>query len=86
MPRIVASHAVEDKHRWASFHSERVEVFAPYGTHVVDYMTPDSNQVAVTVNIHDMEGLMGSLQGPEMKAAMDRHGVIQPVTFFVETS
>jgi hypothetical protein len=86
MPKIVATHAVEDKDHWASFHSERVEVFAPYGTDLVDHMTPDSNQVAVTVNIHDMEGLMGSLKGPEMQEAMNRHGVIQPVTFFVENS
>ena len=84
MPKIVATHAVEDKDRWASFHSERVEVFAPYGTDVVDHVTADGNQVAVTVNIHDMEGFMGSLKSPEMKEAMDRHGVIQPVNFFVE--
>jgi hypothetical protein len=84
MPRIVATHAVEDKDRWAGFHSERVEVFSPYGKDVVDHMTPGGDQVAVTVDIHDMDGLMASLQTPAMKEAMDRHGVIQPVTFFVE--
>ena len=86
MPKIVATHAVEDKDRWASFHSERVEVFSPYGSDVVDHLSSDSNHVAVTVNIHDMDGLMGALQSAEMQSAMNRHGVIQPVTFFVEGS
>lgn len=84
MPKIVATHAVEDKDRWASFHSERVAVFSPFGTDVVDHINPDGTQVAVTVNIHDMDGLMGALRTPEMKEIMDRHGVVQPVTFFVE--
>ena len=85
MPKIVATHAVEDKDRWASFHSERVEIFSPYGTDVVDHISPDSNHVAVTVNIHDMDGLTAAIQSPEMQEGMNRHGVIQPVTFLLET-
>ncbi len=59
-------------------------MFAPYGTDGVDHLMPGGDQVAVTANIHDMDGMFASLQTTEMREAMDRHGVIQPVTFFVE--
>ena len=87
MPRIVATHEVEDVKHWASKGDERVEVFAPFGTEVVSYVAADgSNQVAVSANIHDMEGMMAFMQTPEAAAAMESHGVIQPVVFHLEAA
>ena len=85
MPRVVATHAVNDVKHWASKHGERVEFFAPFATDVVSYVATDgSNQVAVSANIHDMEGMMAFQQSPEGAEAMDAHGVIQPVIIHIE--
>lgn len=87
MPRIVATHEVKDVKHWASKGDERVEVIGPFGTELVSYVAADgSNKVAVSVNIHDMEGLMAFMQTPEAAAAMESHGVIPPVVFHLETA
>ena len=87
MPRIVVTHTVKDVRHWASKGDERVEVLAPFGTDVVSYVAMDgSNQVAVSANIHNMEGLMAWMQIPEAAAAMESHGVIQPVVFHLEAA
>jgi hypothetical protein len=85
MPRGVATHAVKDAKHWASKSDERVEAFAPFATDVVSYVAADgSNQVAISANIHDMEGMMAFMQSSEGAAAMEAHGVIQPVIIHIE--
>ena len=85
MPRTVVTHPVKDVKHWASKGDERVEVFAPFATEVVSYVAADgSNQVAVSANIHDMEGMMAFMQTPEAAAAMEAHGVLQPLVFHFE--
>jgi hypothetical protein len=85
MPRIVATHAVKDVKHWASKGDERVEAFAPFATDVVSYVAADgSDQVAVSANMHDMEGMMAFMQSPEGAEAMEAHGVIQPVIIHIE--
>jgi hypothetical protein len=85
MPRVVVTHAVNDAKHWASKGDERVEVFAPFATEVVSYVAADgSNQVAVSANMHDMEGMMAYVQTPEAAAAMEAHGVLQPLIFHFE--
>ncbi len=87
MPRVVVTHAVKDVKHWASKGDERVEVFAPFATEVVSYVAADgSNQVAVSSNIHDMEGMMAFMQTPEAAAAMEAHGVLQPLVFHFEAA
>lgn len=87
MPRIVITHEVKDVKHWASKGDVRVEVFAPFGTEVVSYVAADgSNKVAVSANLHDMEGMMAWMQTPEAAAAMGSHGVIQPVIFHIEAA
>jgi hypothetical protein len=87
MPKIVGTHAVEDVKHWASKGDERVEVIGPFATEIVSYVAADgSNKVAVSANVHDMEGLMAFMQTPEAAAAMESHGVIQPVVFHVEAA
>jgi hypothetical protein len=87
MPRIVATHEVKDVKHWASKGDERVEIIGQFGTDVVSYVSADgSNKVAVSANIHDMEGLMAFMQTPEAAAAMESHGVMQPVVFHLEAA
>ena len=87
MPRIVATHTVNDVKHWASKGDERVEIIGPFATEIVSYVAADgSNQVAVSANIHDMAGMMAMMQTPEAAAAMESHGVIPPVVFHNEAS
>ena len=87
MPRIVATHEVRDVKHWASKGDERVEIIGPFATEIVSYVAADgSNKVAVSANVHNMEGLMAFMQTPEAAAAMESHGVIQPVVFHLEAA
>jgi hypothetical protein len=87
MPRIVVTHSVKDVKLWASKGDERAEIFAPFATEVVNYVAADgSNKVAVSANVHDMEGMMAFMQTPEAAASMDAHSVLQPLVFHMESS
>ena len=87
MPRIVATHEVKDVKHWASKGDERVEIIGPFATEIVSYVAADgSNKVAVSANVHNMEGLMAMMQTAEAAAAMEAHGVIQPVVFHAEAA
>jgi hypothetical protein len=87
MPRIVATHEVKDVKHWASKGDERVKIIGPFATEIVSYVAADgSNQVAVSANVHNVEGLMAFMQTPEAAAAMESHGVIPPVVFHVEAA
>ena len=88
MTRIVAVHAVEDIPRWLEGKAERAAAIeAGSGSNVADHVAADgSNNVAVTADVADMDEL-GAMLGsppPEVKALMEKHGVVQPITVYVE--
>lgn len=87
MPRVVFTHPVKDLDHWLSKHSERVQAFAAWGSNVVDGVSMDgSNNVSVTVDVHDLEAMQSALASPEIEAAKEAHGVLEPVVAFVERS
>jgi hypothetical protein len=87
MPRTIITHSVKDVKHWASKGDERVKDFAPFATEVVSYVAVDgSNQVAVALNIHDMEAGMAYAQSPEAAAKMEAHGVLPPLVWHFEGS
>lgn len=87
MPKIVGTHTVEDVKHWASKGHERVEILGQFATEIVSYVAADgSNKVAMSANIHDMEGLIAMSQTPEAAAARESHGVLPPVVFHNEAS
>jgi hypothetical protein len=54
---------------------------------VTDYVAADgSNNVAVTADIHDMAALQAAMvsPSPEDTAVQEGHGVIQPITAYIE--
>jgi hypothetical protein len=88
VPRIVAVHAVEDIPRWLEGKAERAAAIeSGSGSNVVDHVAADgSNQVAVTADVANMDEL-GAMLGsppPEIAALMAKHGVVQPITVYVE--
>lgn len=85
MPRVVFTHTVTDPAHWASKHAERVAAFASWGSNVTDYLSPDGGTtVAVGVDVHDMEAMQVALASPEIAAAKQAHGVVDPVTLLIE--
>jgi hypothetical protein len=88
MPKIVAAHAVADVDKWLQFKSDRADAIAMLGgRNVVDHVAQDgSNTVAVGMEVDDVAGVMAALASPppEMAAIMEQHGVIPPLTVYVE--
>lgn len=87
MPRMVITHAVVDVDRWLEGKAERAAAIGAAGTNVTDYVAADgSNNIAVTVDIHDMDGAQALIASPppEVAAQMEAHGVIPPLTAYVE--
>jgi hypothetical protein len=87
MSKIVIVHNVVDLDRWLSYKQERVDVLAQFGSSVTDHVAADgSKTVAVTVDGVDVAAMQAALASPppELAAGMERHGVIPPLTVFVE--
>ena len=87
MPKMVLTHSVVDVERWLAGKSERAATIGPYATDVTDHVAADgTNQIAITADIHDVQGLETMLASPpaETLAAMERHGVIPPITVYIE--
>ncbi len=87
MPRMVITHAVVDVDRWLEGKAERAAVIGAAGTNVTDYVAADgSNNIAVTADIHDLDAAQAIMASPspEVAAQMEAHGVIPPLTAYIE--
>ena len=88
MPRVVITHAVEDIDRWLRGKAERAAVIeSGTGSNVTDYVAHDgSNNIAITADVSDLPALQGVLASPppDVRAAMEAHGVVQPISAYVE--
>ena len=88
MPRVVITHAVEDIDRWLQGKAQRATAIeSGTGSNVTDYVAHDgSNNIAVTADVSDLATLQGMLASPppDVLAAMQAHGVIQPISAYVE--
>jgi hypothetical protein len=87
MPRIVITHAVKDVETWLKGKEERATLFGQFATNVTDHVAFDgSANVAISADLHDMAGAMAVMASPspEQAAAGERHGVINPITVYVE--
>lgn len=54
---------------------------------MTDYVAHDgSNNIAVTADVSDLAAMQGMLASPppDVLAAMEAHGVIQPISAYVE--
>jgi hypothetical protein len=77
MPRILGFHEVKDVQHWVSS-PKREEFFGPLGvTEIKTYVDPQgSKRVGLTMNVADLEAMMGVMQAPEAADAMEHDGVI----------
>ena len=84
MPKVVMTHAVVDTERWLKGYGDRA---AAIGSNVVDYLAEDgSNNIAISADVDDVAGLQALLASPPpgVQAQMDEHGVVPPVTVYIE--
>jgi hypothetical protein len=88
MPRVVITHAVEDIDRWLDGKTKRAAAIeSGSGSKVTDYVAQDgSNNIAVTADVSDPAALKSMLASPspEVLAAMEAHGVVQPIAAYFE--
>ncbi len=87
MPKIVITHAVVDVERWLKGKAERAATISKFATHVTDHVAMDgSNTIAITADVHDLAGAQAVMASPspETAAAMERHGVLPPLTVYIE--
>lgn len=89
MPKLVLTHAVRDVDHWLQGKAERrATIESGGGGNVQDYVAHDgSNNIAITVDVDDLSSLQAMLESPppEVVATMESHGVIQPITVYVES-
>jgi hypothetical protein len=86
VPRIVITHAVKDVDHWLGGRAERAAAL-PGATDATDLVAMDgSNHAAVAFDIDDLDALKAVLSSipPEMAAQAESHGVIMPMTVYVE--
>ena len=88
MPKMVLTHAVEDIERWLQGKAERAAAIeSGSGSNVTDYVAVDgSNNIAVAADVSDLAamGAMLASPSPEVVATMQEHGVIPPLTVYIE--
>jgi hypothetical protein len=84
---MVITHDVVDIERWLKGKEERASALGAVGSDVTDYVAEDgSNRIAVSASIHDMSALQAMLDAPppEVAALMEAHGVVPPLTVYLE--
>ena len=86
MPKVLVTHAVKDVGKWLEGKAERAALLGKYAKDVQDHVAADgSKMVAITADVHDMAGMQAMMAAPppEVAAAMERHGVVPPMTTYL---
>ena len=82
------THAVEELGHWLADHPDRAAAIeSGTGSNVIDYVAADgSNTIAITADVADVDALKGMLASPppDVLAKMQEHGVVQPITAYVQ--
>jgi hypothetical protein len=87
MPKIVVTAAVKDVDAWLKFKPEMVAQLSAVASDGSSYVTTDgSNRVASTWDVPDIDAFQAAqaAASPEMAAAMERYGMIPPVTIYIK--
>ena len=89
MPKVVITHAVEDIDRWLQGKQERAAAIkSGTGSNVTDYVAQDgSKNVAIAADVADVDAVKSMLTSPpaDVLDRMEAHGVVQPITLYIES-
>ena len=85
MPKLVATHEVEDVAHWLAS-SKREEVFSGVAKNLTTYVLPgNSNRVALSMDVADMDALDAMMKSEKGAEAMKHDGVRpETVMMYVE--
>jgi hypothetical protein len=77
MPTVIGHHDVKDTDHWLAS-PKREEVFGPLGvTNIRTFVNPQNRtQVAVLMDVADLDVVMAAMQNQTMADAMDHDGVL----------
>ena len=77
MPTIIGHHDVKDKDHWLAS-PKREEFFGPLGvTNIRTFVNPQNpTQVAVLMDVADMDALAAAMESPGAAEAMEHDGVL----------
>ena len=77
MPTVIGHHDVKDTDHWLAS-PKREEVFGPLGvTNIRTFVNPQNRtQVAVPMDVADMDAVMAAMETPALAEAMDYDGVL----------
>jgi hypothetical protein len=77
MPTVIGHHDVKDTKHWLAS-PKREEFFGPLGiTNIRTFVNPQNpTQVAVLMDVADMDVVVNAMQTPEAAAAMEHDGVL----------
>ena len=87
MPKIVVTAAVKDVQAWLEFKPQLIAQMSAVASDGTSYVAADgSNRVASTWDVADLDAFQAAqtAASPEMAAAMERYGMIPPVTVYIE--
>jgi hypothetical protein len=88
MAKVVITHNVADVDTWLKGKAERAQAVGQLGgSNVQDHVAADgSNAIAITCDIDDVEAALATIASPppEMSEVMQKHGVMPPLTAYVE--
>jgi hypothetical protein len=88
VPKVVITHAVVDIERWLNGKEDRAAAIGSAGgTNVTDHVALDGTaNIAVTADVEDAAPLKSMLASPppEVLAKMQEHGVIPPISAYIE--
>jgi hypothetical protein len=87
MPKIVVTATVTDVEAWLTFKPQLIAEMSAVASDGTSYVAMDgSNRVASTWDVPDLEAFQAAQRAasPEMAAAMERYGMIPPVTIYIE--
>ena len=77
MPTVIGHHDVKDTDHWLAS-PKREEVFGPLGvTNIRTFVNPENRtQVAVLMDVADLDAVMAAMQTPAAADAMEYDGVL----------
>lgn len=77
MPTVIGHHDVQDKDHWLAS-PRREEFFGPLGvTNIRTFVNPQNpTQVAVLMDVADMDALVAAMETPGAAEAMEHDGVL----------
>jgi hypothetical protein len=87
MPKIVVTAAVKDVQAWLEFKPQLIAQMSAVASDGTSYVATDgSNRVASTWDVPDLDAFQAAQTAgsPEMAAAMERYGMLPPVTIYIE--